>query len=140
MSLGSIDLIIILAIIIWMGALSWLIVRFINRINAAFQSLQLSADRRLVYFDELENGVNTVWRALAVAAATALHSPHIDLARRDELLEAFINESITEAQIIELVSMLDIIITNKLSTSGDKMAATVMLKYLTTVDRVYRTS
>jgi hypothetical protein len=140
MALATVAFILALVAVVSITILGGLVFRFTHGINSAFRSLQTAASLKPVYVDELEDKVDTVWRALVTAAAAALHSPHAELAARDALLEAFMNETITKDQTTELISVLNAILANKLSTSGDKMAATVMLKYLNTVVRIYRTS
>lgn len=72
--------------------------------------------------DVLETKIDVFWRNMAVDAAMSLHSPHPEMARRDYLLEQFIDDALTTSEADELMAAMNLVRMGSGSTA-DRMAA-----------------
>jgi hypothetical protein len=78
----------------------------------------------------LETKVDVFWRGVSFDAARLLHSPHPEFARRDHLLERFLAQRLTGTEARELTQMMSAILKDSTSDAGQRMAASVVLRYL----------
>ena len=80
----------------------------------------------------LETKVDVFWRGVSFDAARMLHSPHPQFAERDRLLEKFLAETLTGPDAAKLGRMMSAVLDDHASDPGQRMAASVVLRYLTT--------
>jgi RNase H-fold protein (predicted Holliday junction resolvase) len=78
----------------------------------------------------LETKVDVFWRGVSFDAARLLHSPHPKFARRDHLLEQFMAERLTGVEARELTKLMSEVLKDNRSDPGQRMAASVVLRYL----------
>jgi hypothetical protein len=79
---------------------------------------------------QLETKVDVFWRGVSFDAAAVLHSPHPRFARRDELLERFTAQELTVAEADELRQMMQAVVANHDTESGQRIAASIVLRAL----------
>lgn len=79
----------------------------------------------------LETKVDVFWRSVAFPAASALHSPHPEFARRDALLEALMDGRLDLAGAAELAGMVEQVRDDEAAPTVDRLAAGQVLGYLT---------
>jgi hypothetical protein len=78
----------------------------------------------------LETKVDVFWKDVSFDAARVLHSPHPEFARRDELLEKFMSAQLNINEAMELEAMLNEVLSKHDVESGQRMAASIVLRYL----------
>jgi hypothetical protein len=76
----------------------------------------------------METKMEIFWRGVAYDNARILHTPHPENKRRDEILEKFVDQTITIDELKELVDLLHKIIENKNREFGERTAASNLLR------------
>lgn len=76
---------------------------------------------------DLKTKMEVFWKNVSFDAARNLHTPHPDNARRDYLLEQYVDEKITRDELIELVKLLDkVILDDSNRDFGERQAASLL--------------
>ena len=78
----------------------------------------------------IETKVEVFWRSVAIDAAKILHTPHPENARRDELLERFVEGIIDREELKELIVTLKKIIDDTFREFGERTAASNLLRVI----------
>jgi hypothetical protein len=76
----------------------------------------------------IETKVDVFWRTVCVDAARILHSPDPRLARRDELIEKFLAETISRTELSEFIEILQRLIDDHDAAPGDRLAASIIFR------------
>lgn len=76
----------------------------------------------------LETKIEIFWKNVAFDNAKILHTPHPKNARRDELLEKFVEEKFTKNELKELVIILQKIIVDNFNEFGERTAASQLFR------------
>jgi len=76
----------------------------------------------------IEVKIDVFWKNVAFDSAKILHTPHPENARRDELLELFVEGMISRDQLRELIILLKTIIEDKVREFGERTAASNLLR------------
>ena len=76
----------------------------------------------------VETKVDVFWRSICVDAARILHSPDPRLAARDELIDKFLAETISRAELTEFIEILKLVLDDHDSIAGDRLAASIILR------------
>lgn len=76
---------------------------------------------------ELETKVSVFWKNVTYSAAMGLHSPHPQFADRDRLLEKYMDDTINDNELKELYIMLEEIINDEESLTGQKLSANILI-------------
>lgn len=97
-----------------------------NARSASSRDMATLADR----LARLETKVDLFWQGVAVKLAGLLHSPHPEHARRDYLIESFMDGSITVVELAELVEALELIKNDHGADTGAQVAAAVVLEFI----------
>jgi len=75
-------------------------------------------------------GVWDFWKQAARDAAKILHTPHPENARRDFLIEQFVDEKITNSEIEELIEILQDILDDNGRAFGERSSASTLLRFI----------
>lgn len=94
--------------------------------SASTRDVATLADR----LARLETKVDLFWQGIATKLAGVLHSPHPEHARRDYLIESFMDGSITVEELVELVDALEKIKGDHEADTGAQVAAAVVLEFI----------
>jgi hypothetical protein len=76
----------------------------------------------------IETKIEVFWRTVCVDAARILHSPDPRLARRDELIEKFLAETMSRTELSEFIEMLQHVIDDHDAAPGDRLAASIIFR------------
>jgi hypothetical protein len=76
----------------------------------------------------IETKIEVFWRTVCVDAARILHSPDPRLARRDELIEKFLAETMSRTELSEFIEMLQHLIDDHDAAPGDRLAASIIFR------------
>lgn len=77
---------------------------------------------------KLETKVDVFWKGVGFDAAKILHSPHPEHARRDYLIERFMDERLTKEEMEELIRALIKARDDENVLKGERVAASIMLR------------
>lgn len=78
----------------------------------------------------LEAKIDVFWKTVSIDAAKILHSPHPQHARRDELIEHFLADTLTWEELAEFAQTLRAAINDEHGLPGERMAASLLLRAL----------
>jgi hypothetical protein len=76
----------------------------------------------------IETKVDVFWRTVCMDAARILHRPDPRLARRDELIEKFLAETINRTELSEFIEILQRLIDDHDAAPGDRLAASIIFR------------
>lgn len=93
-----------------------------DKTEEAIAQLQLDVE-------SLKTKMEVFWKNVSFDAARNLHTPHPENARRDYLLEQYIDEKITREELTELVKILDAVVRDDNNRDfGERQAASLLLR------------